>query len=109
MPSRDALDGNQSTAGDSRSGSVASASTATSGCSASSDASFFAIGPRQQFQATMRMRGVVHDAGSQRELHALVRSPKAEPLVEADRVGPRLVGGELHQCAAAFVRRTTAA
>src|SRR5690606_11184882 len=42
--------------------------------------------------------------GLERELHPLVRGDEPEPLVEAVGVGAPLVGGELHERAAAAPR-----
>src|SRR6185503_15678134 len=38
------------------------------------------------------------------QLQALVRGTKAEPLIKADRIGARLVAGELHQAALPLAR-----
>src|SRR6185312_17547415 len=39
-------------------------------------------------------------SASQRQLHAFVAGDEAELLIEAPRIGARLVGGELHHLAA---------
>lgn len=38
------------------------------------------------------------------ELHSFVRGDKSQLLIEADRIGPAFVGGELHHLAAALFR-----